>query len=169
MKNFFNLLFGISLFVFTSAVLAQDLTLTKVGVLSTVGIDYSQIEYTGTIPFFEGLASPSAQVLIKIKTSTDATVAASPSGKWSFTPGVLDKGNSPVVITSGGQSLAFVINYNATPSATPSATPTAIPDELPEAGVWEYYLPALGGGLLVLFLGKHLKQRMSEWEGKKSN
>ncbi len=167
MKKLFGYLFGLSLFVFVGTVFAQDLTLTSVGVLSTVGVDYSNIEYTGTIPYFEGLATPSSQVLIKIKTSTDATVAASPSGKWSFTPGVLDKGNSSVTITSGGQTLAFVINFNATPAA--EVTPATVADELPEAGVWEYYLPALGGGLLVLYLGRYIKQRMSVWEGKKGN
>lgn len=146
---------------------AASLVLTKIGVLSTVGVDYSIVTYTGGIPTFEGTATPSSQVLIRIKTSTDATTAASPSGAWSFTPGVLDKGSSAVVITSGVESLSLTLIYNATASATPSATPTAVPTELPATGVWEYYLPVLGGGLLVLFLGKYLKDRMVAWEGRK--
>lgn len=156
-------------FLFSAVKIAQaaSLILTKIGVLSTVGVDYSVVTYSGGIPTFEGTATPSSQVLIKIKTSTDATTAASPSGAWSFTPGVLDKGNSVVVITSGVESLSLTLIYNATPSATPTATPTAVPTELPASGVWEYYLPVLGGGLLILFFGKYLKDKMVDWEGRK--
>lgn len=169
MKKLILLLLGSILFLSAGVVFALDLTLTRVGVLSTVGVDYSLIDYTGTIPTFEGTASPSAQVRIKIKTSTDATIAASPSGVWKFTPGVLSAGSSSIVITSGTQSIAFVLNFNATPSATPTATatPTVIPTELPSSGEWEYFIPVIGMGLAVLFLGKYIKDRMLAWEGKK--
>lgn len=167
-----GLLVGLVGFVVVGVVWAQDLTLTKIGVLSTVGLDYSVVNHSGTIPSLEGTASPAAQVLIKIKTSTDATTAASPSGVWKFTPGVLDPGSNTIVITSGLQSISFVLNFNATVAATPTATPTAvptpIPDELPATGVWEYYLPAIGVGFLVLFLGRNIKDRMLAWEGKKT-
>ena len=155
--------------MFIKSVMAIDLTLTRIGVLSTIGVDYSIVDYTGTIPTLEGTASPSAQVLIRIKTSTDATVAASPSGVWRFSPGVLDSGASSIVITSGGQSLAFVLNFNATPAATITPTPTPIPDELPATGVWEYYLPGVVGGILVLLLGKFIREKMIAWEGKKDS
>lgn len=160
-----GLIVGFGIFPIVGIVLAQDLTLTKIGVLSTVGVNYSEVNHNGVIPTFEGTASPSAQVLIRIKTSTDATTAASPSGVWKFTPGVLDPGRSTVVITSGLQSLSLVLNYNATVSATP--TPTPVPDELPASGVWEYYLPAIGLGIMVMFLGKKIRERMADWEGKK--
>lgn len=154
-------------FVFAGLVMAADLTLTKIGVLSTVGIDYSTVDYVGGIPTFEGTASPGAQVAVKIKTTTAYVMTASPSGIWQFVPTSLDAGSNAVVITSGEQSLAFVLNFNATPSATPTATPTAVvvPTELPDAGVWEYYLPAIGVGLLILFAGKYLKDKMHKWEG----
>lgn len=157
---------GLGIFAIAGIVWAQDLTLTRIGVLSTIGVDYSVVNYSGGIPTFEGTASPSAQVLIRINTSTEATVAASPSGVWKFKPGVLDLGSSTVVISSGLQSLSLTLNFNATPSATPTVTPTPIPDELPASGVWEYYLPAIGLGFLVLFLGKNVKDRMMAWEGK---
>ena len=162
-----GLFIGLGVFALAGVVWAQDLTLTRIGVLSTVGVDYSIVNYSGSIPTFEGTASPSAQVLIRIKTSTDATVAASPSGIWKFTPGVLDAGSSTVEISSGLQSLSFALVFNATPSATPTATPTPIPDELPASGVWEYYLPAIGMGVVVLISGKKLKDKMMAWEGKK--
>ncbi len=157
------------LFLFAGAVFAQDLTLTNIGVLSTIGVDYSNVIYSGAIPNLQGTASPSAVVYIKIKTSTDATVAASPSGTWQFKPGVLDKGVSAVEITSGTQTLTFSIEFNATAAATPTATPTATPatSELPAAGIWEYYLPIIGMGLTVFFFGKFLKDKMMSWEGKK--
>ncbi len=162
--------FGISavlmFFSFVGLVMADNLTLTKVGVLSTVGIDYSTINYTGGIPTLEGTASPGAQVSVKIKTTVGYTTTASPSGIWQFVPASLDTGSNPIVITSGTQSLAFVLNFNATASATPTATPTAVPTELPSSGVWEYYLPVIGVGILVLFLGKYIKHKMHKWEGK---
>ncbi|HCX25989.1 MAG: hypothetical protein UX08_C0004G0031 [Candidatus Collierbacteria bacterium GW2011_GWB1_45_35] len=169
MKKIITIILGSALFLSVGVVFAQELTLTKVGVLSTVGVDYSSIDYTGAIPTLEGTATPSAQVLIKIKTSTEATVAASPSGVWKFTPGVLSLGSSSIVITSGSQSISFSLNFNATPAATPTATatPTPIPEELPDAGVWEYYLPVIGAGILVLFLGKYIKEKMLSWEGRK--
>ncbi|KKT39836.1 hypothetical protein A3K29_00640 [Candidatus Collierbacteria bacterium RIFOXYB2_FULL_46_14] len=167
MKKILYAFWGIVLFFSIGVVFAQDLSLTRVGVLSTVGVDYANISYTGAIPVMEGTASPSSIVNIKIKTSTDATLAASPSGNWSFTPGVLDPGISTIVISSGLQSITFNLNFNATPAATPTATPTSTPTELPAAGVWEYYLPIIGAGLVIFFFGKFLKNQMLFWEGKK--
>lgn len=165
MKKIFYSVWVLALFIFTGVVLAQELALTRIGVLSTVDVDYSNVVYSGAIPTFEGTASPSSVVYIKIKSSTDATTAASPSGVWQFTPGVLDAGVSAIQITSGSESLAFFLTFNATPSATP--TPTPIPTELPDAGVWEYYLPIIGMGLTVFFFGKFLKGKMMSWEGKR--
>lgn len=168
MKKVFYALWCLVLFFSVATVLAIDLTLTRVGVLSTIGVDYSTINYSGTIPTLEGTASPSATVLIKIKTSTDSTISASSTGVWQFTPGVLDPGNNDILVTSGTQSLSFVLIFNATPSATPSATPTPTPEpELPASGVWGYYLPIVGMGLVIFFFGKFLKSQMMSWEGKK--
>jgi len=80
---------------------------------------------------------------------------------------VLDPGISTIVISSGLQSITFNLNFNATPAATPTATPTSTPTELPAAGVWEYYLPIIGAGLVIFFFGKFLKNQMLFWEGKK--
>ncbi len=167
MKKYLYIIWGLLMFFSVGTVFAQDLSLTRVGVLSTVGVDYTNIIYLGGIPTFEGMASPSAPVYIKIKSSIDATTAASPSGIWQFTPGVLDLGDSLVVIASGQQSITFTISFNATPAAVPTATPSPTPSELPAAGVWEYYLPIVGMGLVVFFFGKFLKDLMLSWEGKK--
>lgn len=167
MKKILSIFWLVALFLSVGYVFAQELTLTRIGVLSTVGVDYSSVIYTGAIPTFEGTASPGATVLIKIKTSTDATVAASPSGVWQFTPGVLDPGTSAIVISSGEQSLAFLLTFNATPSPTLTVTPTPEVVVLPEAGVWEYYIPAFGLGIVVLFLGKWVREKMMAWEGRK--
>jgi len=169
MKPPFYLFWAGVLFFSIGMVFAQELSLTRVGVLSTVGVNYDNISYSGAIPVMEGTASPSSIVYIKIKTSTDATEAASPSGAWSFTPGVLDLGISAIVISSGLQAITFNLNFNATPAATPTATPTAspVPAELLATGVWEYYLPIVGMGLMILFFGKFLKKQMLFWEGRK--
>lgn len=165
MKKILSIFWLLVLFFSVSYVFAAELTLTKIGILSTVGVDYSSVIYTGTIPTLEGTATPGATVFIKVKTSTDATVAASPSGVWQFTPGVLDPGTSAIIVSSGEQSLAFLLTFNATPSPTLTATPTPVIDELPEAGVWEYYIPAFGLGIAVLFLGKWVREKMVAWEG----
>ena len=169
MKKIFYSIWAIVMFFFVGDVFAQEFALTKIGVLSTVGVDYSNVIYSGAIPTLQGTATPSSIVYIKIKTSTDSTVAASPSGIWQFTPGVLDMGPSLVQITSGLASLSFTINFNATPSAAPTATVTPVPTELPSTGIWEYYLPIIGMGLTVFFFGKFLKDKMLSWEGKKKD
>ncbi len=166
MKKLFYSVLTVVMFTFVGVVFAQDLILTKIGSLSAVGVDYSNVEYSGAIPTLEGTASPSAIVYIKIKTSTDLVVAATPSGVWEFTPGVLDPGANTIEITSGIETLSFTLNYNATPAA--EVTPTPIPEELPAAGIWEYYLPIIGMGLTVVFFGKFLKGKMLSWEGKKN-
>lgn len=173
MKNKTNpwlgLILALVFLTLAGSVRAIDLALTKIGSLSTIGVDYSIVNYSGGIPSFEGTASPGAQVLVRIKTSTDATTAASPSGVWKFLPGVMDPGGNQIVITSGSQTIAFVMNFNATPSSVPTATPTAVPAELPKSGEWEYFIPIVGAGLSILFLGRYIKGKMLAWEGKKEN
>ncbi len=151
-------------FLLAKTVLAYDLTLTSVGVLSTLGTNYNVVNYQGGIPMFVGTASPSAQVGVKIKTLLNYTTAST-SGVWQYVPTTLDQGDNLVVITSGVQSISFTLRFNAT-AASEMATPAALPDEstLPGAGVWEYYIPALAAGLGVFFLGKYGKKRMQNWE-----
>ena len=145
----------------TEKVLGYDLTLTAVGTQSTLGTNYSVVNYFGGVPTLIGTASPSAQVGVKIKTLLNYTTA-SVSGVWQFVPTSLDQGENSIVITSGTQSISFLLNFNATTSATPSA----LPDEstLLDAGVWQYYLPVIAAGLGVYLLGVFGKKRMQKWE-----
>ena len=151
------------LFFVVEKVLAYDLTLTGVGTQSTLGTNYSVVSYFGGVPTLVGTASPSAQVGVKIKTLL-SYATASTSGVWQFVPTALDQGDNVVVITSGIQSITFTLRFNATASAT--ATPSALPDEsaLPDAGVWEYYIPAILAGLGVFMLGRFGRKRMQKWE-----
>ena len=148
----------------TKTVLAYDLTLTSVGVLSTLGTDYSVVNYEGGIPTLTGTASPSAQVGVKIKTVLNYTTAST-SGVWQFVPTTLDQGDNSILITSGVQSISFTLRFNATDAAE-MATPAALPDEstLPGAGVWEYFIPAFAAGIGVYILGRYGKKRMQKWE-----
>jgi len=159
-------------FLKSGAVYAVDLTLTKIGALSTVGVDYSVVDYVGGVPVLEGTATPGAQVAVKIKTLTGYTSAASPSGVWVFVPASLDAGANGIVITSGTSSLAFTLNFNSIAAATPTATPTAIPTatptlNLPETGVWENMLIALAAGAAVIYFGMYISHKMWVWEGRK--
>ena len=162
MKKFLSILFlTLIIFCFTDDVWAYDLTLTSVGVLSTLGTNYSVVNYEGGIPTLTGTASPSAQVGVKIKTLLNYTTA-SVSGIWQFVPTTLDQGINTVIVTSGTQSITFTLNFNATASATPSA----LPDEsaLPGAGVWEYYILGIAAGIGVFVLGRFGRRRMQKWE-----
>lgn len=166
MKKYLLFLLISVIFFFTgSRVFAYDLTLTSVGSLSTLGTNYSLVNYTGGVPTLTGTASPSAQVGVKIKTFLSYTTASS-SGIWQYIPAALDRGDNLIVLSSGIQSISFTLRFNATASATLSATPAVVADEaeLLESGVWEYYLLVVVIGIGVMFFGTYVKQRMHKWE-----
>lgn len=166
MKKYISLLLLSLGFLFSvSAVLAYDLTLTSVGSVSTLGTNYSLVDYKGDIPKLTGTASPSAEVAIKIKTLLSHTTA-SISGVWQFTPTALDQGDNLIVLSSGVQSVSFTLRFNATASATLSGTPAVVADEseLLETGIWDYYLLILAIGVGVIFFGNYVKKRMHKWE-----
>lgn len=165
MKNRIFILLGLlGILVCVKNVLAYDLTLTSVGVLSTLGINYSLVNYTGAVPTLTGTASPSAEVGVKIQSLLKSTTAST-SGIWQFVPTSLDTGDNSIVISSGVQSISFTLRFNSTTSGT-VATPAALPDEssLLGTGVWEYYIPAIAIGFGVYYLGRFGKRRMQKWE-----
>lgn len=162
-KSWLGILGLLGVFIFVKNVLAYDLTLTGVGTQSTLGIDYSLINYIGGIPTLVGTASPSAEVGVKIKTLLKYATAST-SGVWQFVPTALDQGDNTVVISSGVQSITFVLRFNSTASAT-VATPTATPSTaLPDTGMWEYYIPALSLGLGVFLVGRYGRRWMKNWD-----
>lgn len=157
----FVFLFGF--FCLYKSVLAYDLTLTKIGTLSTIGADYSLVSYTGSIPSLEGTATPSASVSILVNSVVSEVIAATSSGVWTFTPESLSSGDNAVTITSGTQVISFTIRYTGTVTVTPTATVSASTN-LPESGVWENIVIGVFLGLCVLFLGSWLKRKMIVWE-----
>jgi hypothetical protein len=164
-----GLLAVIMFFLTVSVVRAADLVLTKIGTLSTVGVDYSVVDYVGGIPLLEGTATPGAQVTVRINAITGYATAASPSGIWQFIPTSLNTGTNTVTITALPISIPFVLSFN-TITPTPTATPTAtiVPSSvLPETGVWENMVLVMIAGLAVVFLGKYIGERMQAWEGRK--
>ncbi len=152
------------LFFYVGSVFAYDLTLTKIGTLSTIGADYSLVSYTGSVPGLEGTATPAATVAIKVNTATTNVIAATSSGIWSFTPTSLNSGDNTIVITSGTQSINFVIRYSATTTITTTSTASSEVTELPESGVWENVALGVVGGLLVMYFGSWLRRKMHIWE-----
>lgn len=148
-----------------TTVFAYDLTLTKIGTLSTIGADYSLVSYVGSIPGLEGTATPAAQVTVKVNTVSSSVVAATTSGIWNFTPASLNSGDNTITITSGTQSINFTIRYSATSTPTPTSTASGSATTLPESGVWENMVLVGLFGIAVWFLGRVVKRKMHQWEG----
>lgn len=162
-KSIYLLLSAVFFFVLSSGVFAYDLTLTKIGTLSTIGADYSLVSYVGSVPMLEGTATPSAQVAVKINAVTGYSTTATSSGVWQFLPASLTVGDNLVTVTSGSQTLAFTIRYSLT-STTPTASSSAT--TLPASGTWENIVFGIVGGLVIMLVGGHVRQRMRRWEGK---
>lgn len=152
------------LFLLASSAFAYDLTLTKIGTMSTIGADYSLVSYVGAIPALEGTATPAAQVTVRINTTSSIVTVATASGVWNFLPTVLNTGDNTVVITSGNQQLNFVLKYNSGAVPTLVATGSAIVTTLPQTGTWEYVALGLAVGGGVWYLGRDVKRRMRVWE-----
>lgn len=164
MKNILISILIILVFGLAGFVYAYDLTLTKIGTLSTIGADYSLVSYTGSIPGLEGTATPAATVAVKVNTTTTNVIAATSSGIWSFTPTSLNSGDNTIVITSGSQSLNFVIRYSATTTTTTVSTSSSEVTELPESGAWENILFGVLAGVGVIGFGGFVKRKMHFWE-----
>lgn len=166
MKNILLNILIIGLFLgVVGRVLAYDLTLTKIGTLSTIGADYSLVSYVGTVPGLEGTATPAAMVSVKVNSTSNAVLAATTSGIWNFTPTSLSTGDNLITITSGSQSIIFTIRYSAT-TTTPTSTPSSSITTLPESGAWENVVLGMMFGVGIWFLGRFLKKKMHKWEGR---
>jgi hypothetical protein len=133
-----------------SVVWAASLSVTKIGTMTITGPMPSTYTYTGSMPEFVGTASPSADVIFQVNSSPTSLVA-DVSGGWSYLPTNLISGTNDIVISSGVESISFVLTY----SATATASATQLPDVLPEAGVGTLALVGiLGGSSLFLLAGK---------------
>lgn len=152
--------------MFASPVFAYDLTLTKIGTMSTIGADYSLVSYTGVIPGFEGTATPAAQVTVKVNALSMSVIAATTSGVWNFTPTSLSSGDNAITVASGTQLINFVIRYNATavPTITASPSATTLVTALPESGAWENIVYGALAGVGVIGFGYWVRRRMRIWE-----
>lgn len=152
------------LMLVASPVWAYDLTLTKIGSMSTIGADYSLVSYIGAVPALEGTATPAAQVAVKIQTATAYVIAATASGVWTYTPTSLSTGDNTVTITSGTQQLSFVLRFNSTATSAATSTSSASITALPETGPRELLIIGSIAGVGVWYLGRYLKKRMYRWE-----
>lgn len=171
-----SVLISLIIFLFSASIVkAFDFTLTRIGTLSTVGIDYSVVDYIGGIPTLEGTATPSTQVAVNINSFTGYATAASSSGVWQFVPSSLNTGANAITLSSGTRVITFELNFNSVTTPTPTATATATPTvtiskkirSLPETGIWENMVFAILVGIGVIFLGFYVKEQMLRWEGKK--
>ncbi len=166
MNKFFQNIFLLVVFLLGARlVFAYDLTLTKIGTMSTIGADYSLVSYTGSVPGFEGTATPAATVTIKVNTTSANVLAATTSGIWTFTPASLNSGDNTIVVTSGTQAINFIVRYNSTGAPTPTASSSGI-TTLPKTGTWENIVYGAMAGIAILFFGRYIKREMYKWEGK---
>lgn len=167
MKKMLSVLVFAASLIFVGSVYAYDLTLTKIGSMSTIGADYSLVSYIGAVPALEGTATPAAQVAVKIQTATAYVIAATASGVWTYTPTSLSTGDNTVTITSGTQQLSFVLRFNSTATSAATSTSSASITALPETGPRELLIIGSIAGVGVWYLGRYLKKRMYRWESGK--
>ncbi|MEX0895807.1 MAG: LPXTG cell wall anchor domain-containing protein [Patescibacteria group bacterium] len=155
----FLLLFviGLSLVLTTQIVRAATLTLDKIGVTSTSGQIFTLWTYEGTNPRFEGTASASAQVAIKISQISETTQADA-SGNWTYDPTTLtEAGDYPIQITSGADTIAFTLTIAESSSTDSGSTVSAetkggveYPETLPQTSTFSTTLMlVLGGGIFI--------------------
>ncbi len=167
-KVLINLLLLVALAFGASKVFAYDLTLTKIGTLSTIGADYSLVAYTGAIPGLEGTATPAASVTVIVNSTASSVLAATASGVWSFTPATLKTGDNQVTLLSGTQTINFIIRYSpTTTTTTTTSTSSSSVTSLPEAGVWENVAISVVLGVAVFYLGGLVRRKMHIWENGK--
>ncbi len=149
--------------------MAAYLILTRIGTLSTAGLNYSTWSYTGPAPDFAGTATPSATVAITVN-ALSATTSAALTGAWTYKPTNLVSGSNSVSIASGNEVISFMLNFTPgavtpVPTATPVVIPTATPSALLKTGVGEVSLLVIGMGVVVFLGGVGLRSRWLEsWE-----
>lgn len=143
---------------------AAYLTLTRIGTLSTAGLNYSTYTVTGAVPDFSGTATPSALVAVTVNAVT-ATTSANLSGVWAVIPNNIVTGNNSVSIASGNEVISFILSY--TPSAIP--TPTLTPEiatvsSLPKSGGYTWPLVIVLTGVGVFLVGRKIRGKVEdEW------
>lgn len=157
MRKFLLLLIvAFGLLITTQVVRAASLTLDKIGTTAVTTQTLTSWTYQGTNPVFEGTASASAQVAIKIADNS-YTSQADASGNWVYTPTTLTTtGSYPIEITAGADRIAFTLAITASSAATGSTVSAETkggveyPDTLPQTGTFTTaLLLVLGGGIFI--------------------
>jgi len=121
--------------------------LSKIGNLDLSGNRYPEWWYTEINPTFYGVAVAGSTVNIKIGDNSYTTTADA-SGNWSYYA-ALDKGDYPIVISSGSDSYSFTLHLgqplpeNIASGSSPAGT-------APATGFNQFIGITLGAGIVLL-------------------
>ncbi len=145
------LTFAVLLVMLSPFVLAADLSLTKIGSLSTNGAAYSEWWYTGTNPVISGTAEAGEDVEITVGSEKD-TVTADSAGNWTYS--LTGTGDVKVSLVSGGDSYSFTIHLGqSVPTGTTKQTTPSKETTTPVPGTGSTQLFGLTAGLSMVLIG----------------
>lgn len=139
----------VAVFFMGGLALADSLTLTKIGSLSTAGKTYPEWWYTGTNPTFYGTADNADTVTLKIGDKSYDTTA-NIEGKWDI-PVAAAAGDYSVFLTSGDAHYNFTLHLGKDFTGTTNQTSSST-SSVPTTGVEQTTALTLGVGVSLLAL-----------------
>lgn len=146
MKNALRLLLIPLFLLIVSIAYADGLSLTKIGALNVNGKYFTHWWYEPTNLTLEGTGSKGANIDVYIDNGVKTVKASVEDGKWKYThEGQLEKKDHNVKVSSGEQSISFILTIGA--GNVPEGEGTK--GGLPTAGI---FLPLLGIVGLASFL-----------------
>jgi hypothetical protein len=146
--SFFFLIF---VFLFAEGfAYAEGLTLTKIGALDVNGKYFTHWWYEPTNLTLEGTGSRGANIDIYIDNGVKTIKTSVENGKWKYThEGQLEKKDHSVKVSSGEQSISFILTIGA--GNVPEGVGTK--EGLPDAGVFPPLLGIIGLASFLIYIG----------------
>lgn len=151
MRKLLPVFLFVALLIIPASVLAEGLTLTKIGALNVNGKYYNHWYYEPTRLTLEGTGSKGANIDIYIDGAVKTIKASTADGSWKYSHDTeLEKKDHTVKIASGNQEISFILTIGT--ASVPEGSQQASNGELPQTGV---FIPVLGllllGGFLVYY------------------
>ncbi|HQK41719.1 MAG TPA: hypothetical protein PKV39_01865 [bacterium] len=146
----FKLIFFFVLFIlFLEPAFAAVLTLQKIGALDTAGKNYPEWWYIGSSPTLSGTAKAGENVSIKIGENS-FSVTPDSSGNWSYATS-LEKGDYPIQITQGEETISFVLHLgqNMPQTVVQSGSQPESTTSVPDTGFNQYVALSFGLGIVL--------------------
>ena len=102
-------------FVIISPVFADDLMLTKIGGMDTMGKKFNQWWYMPQQAVLKGTGSKGANIDVTVDGKFNTVKANVADGTWSFDLGTLAVADHNIVVASGDQSYSFILTIGSSP------------------------------------------------------